>query len=101
MNIATGAECLDERWVVREVGEEAQLDLRVICRDERPPTPRNEPPADVAAELTTNRNVLKVRFARRKATRRGGRLTERRVDPTRARMDVRGKRVNVGALEFR
>src|SRR5689334_17916740 len=87
--VAAGAERLDERGIVGEVRKESQLDLRIIGGDERPAAPRNEAAANVATELTPNRNVLEVRLTRRQTSRGRGRLTERRVNAPRARMNVR------------
>ena len=101
MDITAGAEGLDERRVVREVREQAQLDLRVVCCHEAPSCARNEAPANVLPELPADRDVLQVRVARREATGARDRLVERGVQSPCARIHQRRKRVEVGVLELR
>src|SRR5690606_20250940 len=65
------AESGDEGRVLREVREDAQLDLRVVGGDERAPRRGVERAPDLAPNVGADRDVLKVRIGRREASRRG------------------------------
>ena len=64
MNVAARLERVDEGRIARQMREQPQLDLRVIGGHEQPTRARDEPAANVAAQLAPNRNVLQVRIAR-------------------------------------
>src|SRR6185312_15151438 len=76
-------------------------DLRVVRRNERPALAWNESTSDVPTELAANRNILKVRIARRQTASCGDGLAKRRVHARRLRMNVRWQRIDVRALELR
>ena len=83
------------------MGEDPQLDLRVVGRQEPPARPaRDERLADLAAFLGAHRDVLEVRVARAEPAGRGDALVERGVDPAVLGMHQRRQRVEVGALEL-
>ena len=86
VDVAARAERIDERGIMREMGEQPQLDLRVVRGQHVPAFTRNESPADVLAELATDRDVLEVRIARRKTSGAGHRLVERGVQSPRGRI---------------
>ena len=81
MDVLAAQEDLLQRGLVGDVGEHAQLDLRVVGRDQHVPGRGLEAAADLAPELGAHRDVLHVRVRRGEAARRRGGLHERRVDP--------------------
>ncbi len=88
---------------LRDVGdmrEDAQLDLRVIRRDQRVPRRRHERRADLAPGLRADRNVLQVRLGRRQPPRRRRRQREARVHALRPLVDVAGQGVGVGRFQL-
>ena len=62
-------ERVDERRVLREVGEDAQLDLAVVGGEEEAPRLGHERLADAPALRGADRDVLQVRVGRRRAGR--------------------------------
>ena len=79
------AERLDQRLVARQVGEHAQLDLRVVRRDQDVTRFGDERAPDLAAELGADRDVLQVGIAAAQPSRGGDRLIEAGVDAPRVR----------------
>ena len=57
------AERVDQRLVARQVREHAQLDLRVVRRDQHVARVGDERAPDFAAELGPDRDVLQVGIA--------------------------------------
>ena len=93
-----------EVLVARDVGEDAQLDLRVVGRQQdEVRLAGHERAPDLAPELGPDRDVLEVRVGRRQATGRGDRLVEGRVEPPvgghqgRQRLDVGRAQLRVDA----
>ena len=70
------AERVDQRRVLGQVREHAELDLRVVGRDQHVARLGDERAADLAAELGADRDVLQVRIAAAQAAGRGDRLVE-------------------------
>src|SRR5262249_41593704 len=62
-----------------DVGEDPQLDLRVVGRDQLVPRLGDEGRADLPPELRPDRDRLQVRARRRETAGRGDGLVERRV----------------------
>src|SRR5207249_814235 len=91
VDVLAAPERLDNRGVARQVGEDAELDLRVVGGDEPPPLLRDERGADPPAELGPGRDVHEVRVLRGEPPGRRHELVERRVDAAGAR-DRRGCR---------
>ena len=90
------------RRVFRIVGQDAQLDLRVVGRQQLPTgRPGDEGRANFAAFLGANRNVLQVRVAGAEPAGGGHDLIERRVHAARFRVNHRRQRVDVRVLELR
>ena len=89
-----------ERFVARQVRQHAQLDLRVVGRDQHVSGFGDERAADLPAQRRADRDVLQVRIAAAQASRRGDRLVEHRVHATGDRMHERRQRVDVGALQL-
>jgi hypothetical protein len=63
VDVLAAAERVDERLVAREVREHAQLDLRVVGRDQHVARVGDERAADLAAERGPDGDVLEVRVA--------------------------------------
>ena len=101
MDIAAGEERLHERFVAGDMGQQSQLDLRIVRSDESPPLSRHEAAPDIAAELSANRNVLEIGIRRRQPAGARDGLIERRVQPARFRIHQRGQRIEIRALELR
>ena len=101
VDIFSSAERLDDRLLARGVREDAQLDLRVIRRDEAPPFLGDERGANAPAELRADRDVHEVWVLRAQPARRGHELVERRVDPAGARVHEQRKGIRVRALQLR
>ena len=80
--------------------EDAQLDLRVVGRDQPIAGLGDEGAADLAANLGADRDVLEVRIAARQPAGCRNRLVERRVDAARVRVDQQRQRVDVGAFQL-
>ena len=84
------------------MGEDPQLDLRIIGRQEQPAGPaRDERLADLAAVLGAHRDILQVGVARAQPAGRGDALVERGVNAAVLGMHEPGERIEVGALELR
>jgi len=80
VDVLAGAVGVDEERVLREVGHEAQLDLRVVCGEEQVAGGGDEGGANLAAERGADGDVLQVGVGGREAA--GGRadLVECGVD---------------------
>ena len=100
MDVLAVAEGVDEDRVLGHVGEQAQLDLRVIGDYQLPAFAGDEGGADFAAELGLDGDVLQVGIGGRQAA--GGRagLVETGVETAGGGIDQGGQRVDVGAFEF-
>ena len=79
VDVVAARERLPQLRLAGDVREDAQLDLRVVGRDEPVPLLGDERGADLAAELGADRDRLQVRVRRREPARRGDRLVEVRV----------------------
>ena len=87
--------------IVGIMGQNPQLDLRVVGRQERPArAARDERLADLAPVLGPDRDVLEVGVARAEPAGRRHALVERGVDPAVRGMHEPGQRVEIGALEL-
>ena len=91
----------DERFVSAQVGEHAELNLRVVYRENHVVRIlRNECGADLLAEIATDGDVLQVRVAAREAACCCTPLDEACVDALRVRVHERREHGNVGALHL-
>ena len=86
---------------VGDVGQEPQLDLAVIGRDDLVPGRRHEGRADLAAGLRADRDVLQVRIRRGEAPGRRRGEREGGVDALRLRVHVLLEGVGVGRFQLR
>ena len=96
VDVLVARERLAQARLAGDVGEDPQLDLAVVGRDQPGALLGDEGGADLAAELGPDRDRLQVRIRRREAPGRGGRLVEGRVqsavplrDQLRQRPEVR------------
>ena len=101
MDVLAGSEGPSHRLVTREVRQDAELDLRIVCRD--------EPPAGLAGQkraanlLPLGRaggDVLQVGVARTQPPGGCDGLVERRVNPAGGRLHERRQAVDIGALQL-
>ncbi len=93
-------ERVDERRVLREVGEDAQLDLAVVGGEEQAPRLGHERLADAPSLRGPDRDVLQVRVGRGEPARRRDGLVEGRVDAAGLRVDHLRQGVDVRRLEL-
>ena len=93
-------EGIDQALVARVVGEDAQLDLRVVRRQEPAALGRHEGLADAHPIRAADRDVLDVGLRRRDPSGGGAELMEGRMDAPGARVHERRQRVDVGVLEL-
>ena len=94
------AERVDEHRILGEVREHAELDLRVVGRDQHVARVGDEGAADLAAERRADRNVLQVRIAAAQPAGGGDRLVEAGVDAAGLGVHQLRQRVDVGALQL-
>ena len=80
--------------------QHAQLDLRVVRRDQHVSRIGDEGAPDLPAELGPDRNVLQIRVAAAQPSGRGDGLIEAGVNAAGVGVDQLRQRVDVGALQF-
>ena len=104
MNVGLARECRSQVLVAGHVGDDPELDLRVVGRhQDEIGAAGHERPTDSSAEWRPDRDVLEVRVGRGQASGRGHGLVERGVDTAvvgderRQRLDVGGSKLRVGA----
>ena len=90
MDVVALDEGFDHVGVFAEVGHDAQLDLRVVGREEFATVVGDEGLADFLAVLVADGDVLQVRVARAEPARGGDGLVERCMDASRPRVDELG-----------
>ncbi len=100
VDVLAVAEGLDERRLFGEVREHAQLDLRVVGRDQHVAGFGDEGAPDLAADVGPDRDVLQVGIAAAQPPGRRDRLVEAGVHAAGVGVHERGQRVDVGALEL-
>src|SRR5262249_26323960 len=86
---------------LRQVRQEAELDLRVVGGDETPAGCRHEGGADAPAFFGAYGDVLQVGIRAGEPAGRRDRLVEGRVHPTGGRVDQRRQGIDVRRLELR
>src|SRR5579884_119564 len=96
VDIFAGAERFDQHRVLRHVGQDAQLNLIVIGGEKLISRLGDKRLTDAAAELSLDRNILKVRLFGGEAAGGGDRLIELGVDPAGLGMNQLGKGVDIG-----
>ena len=100
MDVVALDEGFDHVGVFAEVGHDAQLDLRVVGREEFAAVVGDEGLADLLAVLVADGDVLQVGVARAESAGGGDGLVERRVDASRPRVDELGQGFGVGAQQL-
>ena len=101
MNVEALAERLLQRLDAGDLGEEPQLDLRIVGGDELHPRRGDEGAADLAAVLGADRDVLQVRIGRRQPPGRGRGERVVGVHAVRRRIDEARQRVGIGRFQLR
>ena len=101
MHVEVFAEGIEEPRVAGQVRHDAQLDLRIVRRDDAVAFRRHEGLADTPPVLGTDGDVLQVRVTGREPPCGGDRLVEGRVDPSGPLVDQPGQGLHVCALELR
>src|SRR5215831_12810554 len=100
MNVLAATERFDKTLLSGDVGQDAQLDLRVVGGEEAPAGLGNEGGANAASKLGTNGNVLQVRPCGGQSSRHRHQLVERGVDAARPWIDERRQRIGIRRLEL-
>ena len=100
VNVDAVGEGFGELRDMGHVGEDAQLDLGVIRRDEFVARNGDEGRADFAARLGADGDVLDVRLGGREPPCRGRGERERGVDAFGDGVDEAGQRIGIGGFEF-
>ena len=100
VDVVAAAVGLDQQRVGGEVGEQAQLDLRVVGGEQQVAGLGDEGGANLAAQLGADGDVLQVGIDGREAS--GGRAghVEGGVQAAGARVEQRGQRVDVSRFEL-
>src|SRR6185295_7233231 len=86
-------------WILRYVGKQPQLELRVVCRDNLISFFCNERSSDASSQLSANGNVLQVGIARREPAGGSHRLIQQAMNSSVGR-DLMWQCIGVNALEF-
>ena len=100
MDVVAGAEDLLQHLLVGDVGEDPQLDLAVVGREQAGALLGDEAGAHGAADLGPDRDVLQVGVGAGEPPGRRRRLVEGRVDAARLGVDQLRQRVEVGVLQL-
>src|SRR5205085_8858785 len=100
VDVLTRLERLDERGLVGQVCQHAQLDLRVVRGNQHVPGSGDKRPPNLASELGANRDVLKVGIRAAQAASCRNRLVEAGVHTPGDRMYKQGQRIDVRALQL-
>ncbi len=101
MNVVSAAERLHQQRIFREMGQQPQLDLRIVGGEHHVARLGNESSANLAAQLRADGNILQVRVRGREPPRRRPSLVERGVQAFGRRVQKQRERIHVGALELR
>ena len=100
VDVGVRGEVGPEPGVARDVGQDAELLLRVVGAEQQAAGRRDERAADAPAERRADRDVLEVRIGARQASGGGDRLLVGRVQPA-VDVDQARQRVDVRRLELR
>src|SRR3954449_8684533 len=100
MNVVATPVGLDQQIILGKMGEQPQLDLRIISRQQNMSGFRSESCTNLAPQFGANGYVLQVRIGRRQPSRRGSGLSERSMEtPARPAQQLR-QRVNVSGFQL-
>ena len=101
VDVFAGREGPPHRLVAGEMGQDAKLDLRIVCRDEPPAgLAGQEGGADLLPFGRAGGDVLQVGVAGAQPAGGRHRLVERRVNPACCRLHERRQTIDVGALQL-
>ena len=100
MDVLAAEERLAQLRLAGDVGENSELDLRVVGGQQALARLGDERGADLAAELGPDRDRLQVRVRGRQAPGRGDVLVDRRVQPP-VLADQRRQRAEIGVQKLR
>ena len=98
MDVLAALERPEQPLVARQMGEDAQLDLAVVRREQDPALGRDEHLPDALAYGGADRDVLQVRIGGREPSGRRHGLAELAVNAARLGVNEWGQRVDVRAL---
>ena len=101
MDVLAPLERLAQLRLAGDVGEDAQLDLRVVGREQLRALLGDERRPDLAPETGADRDRLQVRAGGREAAGRGDRLVDRRVQAPGRLVDQRRQRPEIGVQQLR
>ena len=101
VNVDAVLERLAQRRHFGDFGQQPQLDLRIVGRDQLHAGRGDEGFADLAAFLGADRDVLQIRLGRRQPAGRGRGERVGRVHAVRRRVDVSRQRLGVGRAQLR
>jgi hypothetical protein len=100
MDVLSGGEGLQEGWVSGQVGQDAEFDLGIVCREEPPAWRGDEGLADSPSLYGADGDVLEVGVAARQPSRRRAGLVVGGVDPSRPGMNQERQGVDVGGFQL-
>ncbi len=100
MDVLAALEAAEQSRIVRERGDDAELDLAVVRVQQQPSVFRNESAADGAAFGRAHGNVLEVGIVGGEATRGHGGGVELGVHAARDRIDHQRQRLHIGAQQL-
>src|SRR5215207_776114 len=100
VDISALSKGVNKSRIFRQMGHDAQLDLRIIRHKENPSLTGNETGPDGLSPGCSDRNVLKVWLSRAQAAGRSTCLVEAGVNSPRQAVDALRERVDIGALEL-
>ena len=101
VDVLSAAEGFDQHGILGEMGQEAQLDLRVVGGEQQAAGRGDEGGANLAAELGADGNILQIRIGGAEAAGGGAGLVKRGVQAAGDGVDQVGQRVGVGRFELR
>src|SRR5713101_3812099 len=100
VDVFTVAESLDQHGVFRKMRHNAQLDLRIVRREQYLSFLGDEGGANLPSQLGSNRNVLQVGIARTEAARGRTGLRKAGVQTSGFGMDQFWKRIHISRFEL-
>ena len=100
LNVLSFGECQRQLLVLAEMGQQTQLDLRIVRRQQAPAFTGHKRLPDLLALLAPHRDILKVGVARTQTARRRYGLVKRGVDAASLLVHHLRQRIDVGALQL-
>ena len=100
VNVLVLSEGVDQHRVLRKMGQDPQLDLRIVRGEQLAALVGNEGRSNLGAKLRADGDVLQVGIAAGQPPGSGHRLVEGRMNPLGPRIHQAGKGVHVSGLEL-